>query len=71
MTNKHIAQAKHQQRKAVDHERKGLFNLAVSFYQIAKSRWQQSAGNKDNIKWCDGRISHCQSMTRELDDDNQ
>jgi len=70
MANKHAAQAKAQQIKGINHEQKGLFNLAKSFYQIAKMRWQQTAGNKENERWCDGRISHCDAMSEADDDDN-
>ena len=68
MTNRHIAQAKHQQRKGIDHEQKGLFSLAVSFYQIARNRWRQTPNSKDHINWCNGRISHCKAMILENDD---
>ena len=70
MTNKHIRQAKAQQIKGLNLERSNLFNLAKSCYQIAKSRWQQTSGNKENQRWCDGRISHCQAMTEADEDDN-
>lgn len=70
MTNKHKRQAITQQRKAIDHEQRGLFNLAANFYRIAKSRWQQTPSHKENVNWCDGRISHCQAMTTDDDDDN-
>lgn len=70
MTNKHIRQAKAQQIKGLNHEQKGLFNLAISFYRIAKNRWKQTAGNKENVDWCDGRISQCQAMREDSDDDN-
>jgi hypothetical protein len=70
MTSKHERQAKAQQIKGLNHEQKGLFNLAISFYRIAKNRWQQTSGNKDNQQWCDGRILHCRAMSEDLDDDN-
>jgi len=70
MTNKHVRQAKAQQIKDLNLERGKLFNLAKSCYQIAKNRWQQTAGNKENVDWCNGRISHCSAMTETDEDDN-
>ena len=71
MIEKHISQAKRQQRKGVYFERKKLFALAISFYQIARNRWRQTPGSRERVNWCNGRISQCHAMMTVECDDNE
>lgn len=71
MTTKHIAKAKYHQKKGSEHESAGLFNLATFLYKMARNQWKQTSASKDDVAWCDKRISHCQSLTLDEDDDNQ
>jgi hypothetical protein len=70
MRQRNLTVARRQLYSANIHESAGLFNLAVSLYQMAKNRLKMAGGEQGRISDIDGKISHCQSMAIDDEDDN-
>jgi len=70
MKQRNLSVANRQLDSASIHESAGLFNLAVSLYQMARNRLKMAGGEQDRISDIDGKISHCQSMAIDDEDDN-
>ena len=61
MTNKHVTRARAYEHDGVINEQNREYEQAISFYQMAQSRWRQ-VRQLDRVNWCRCRIGQCQSM---------
>lgn len=68
---KHRQSAINAQRKAVEKEHGGLFNLARHWFKVALNRWDRVPGSSEDKKWCQDKIAQCLTMVDDQDDDNQ
>jgi len=71
MKDKHLTVARRQIDSAHSHESKGLYNLAISLYRMAKNRFKMAGGEQGKISFINSKITHCQTMVEDQDDDNQ